>query len=93
MKHTGYTPGPWTVDGDAIGTDDYLVCRLGEDNDGNIVDADAALIADAPNLAARVERLEAALRKIEAEECPTCGAQDQDDCPVTIARAALAGEE
>lgn len=63
MKHTGYTPGPWSADQRASGDwfvrpDRWLssVAQCGHDGDS---EANARLIADAPRLAERREKLEA----------------------------------
>ena len=70
-KYDGHTPGPWTYIDDGIAYDSEIVTIKGviaeiKDTYDGLPEheflANARLIADAPMLAARVERLEAALK-------------------------------
>lgn len=67
---TGYTPGPWQAAPglvyDVRDADVILLAGTYDNPDAPRRTADAALIALAPALAARVEELEAALRDAEA---------------------------
>jgi len=69
-KYDGHTPGPWTYIDDGIAYDSEIVTIKGviaeiKDTYDGLPEheflANARLIADAPMLAARVERLEALL--------------------------------
>jgi hypothetical protein len=74
MKHTGYTPGPWLIIPDSwppdIRSKYAFVAEVSVPLDPvaadksrlDTIEANARLIADAPRLAERVERLEAILR-------------------------------
>lgn len=62
MSDTKHTPGPWTLLPartltNVKGPNGEQVCQLSIDSN------DAELIASAPDMAARIERLEAALRE------------------------------
>jgi len=67
MSDTKHTPGPWTLigkHGTAIWAGDAIVAQVtGARAFHPIARANAELIASAPDMAARIERLEAALRE------------------------------
>lgn len=94
-KIEGFTPGPWRVSPEHNGT--FIRSATGglvasaEAGSQIMRDPDARLIAAAPDLLARVERLEGALRRLEAE----VSAEDAESIgtvreSVKQARAALA---
>ena len=97
MKHEGFTPGPWRVSlSDYPKNTGTMYVRAGEDAVATVHKlnerrANAELIADAPRLAARVERLEAALRAA-CEVIPMRHMADHNGIGAQI-RAALAEKE
>ncbi len=73
MKESKFTPGPWTCDGYDNKTDSIIVsgqwgtiARVINNGSTDQRDANAALIASAPELLRQRDELIAALRKIES---------------------------
>jgi hypothetical protein len=69
-KYEGHTPAPWTWRGETIDGDgevNHTVCYMEHPHvNGEMNEADAQLIADAPLLLAEVKRLDAIVRDIES---------------------------
>jgi hypothetical protein len=89
MSEVKHTPGPWTFDGppDSIivwcGPDERVAFILTSDGPA---EANARLIAAAPELYAALERLERTVRILPSD-------MDEPDSPLAQARAALAKVE
>tara|TARA_R110000824_G_C14883956_1_gene643707 strand:+ start:333 stop:635 length:303 start_codon:yes stop_codon:yes gene_type:complete len=66
-KHEGHTPAPWTWRGETIDGDgevNHTVCYMEHPHvNGEMNEADAQLIADAPLLLAEVKRLREGIEK------------------------------
>ena len=101
MSDTKHTPGPWAVDDHDHGVEVFRAQPMPGGGRGEGVcavygwggmrDADARLIAAAPELLEALERMERHAR--DFAECPFCHLPPEigcaTDCPLTAARAAI----
>lgn len=100
---TPHTPGPWTIDTNMRGLHNVPVIgvRSGDEavaNCGTSGDANARLIAAAPDLLAALQALVQRLDPLgedapDSAECRVCGkhpGSHAPDCPVSIAKQAIA---